>query len=53
MATDPVEIRLGVAVTRGLLIDVLATGDATAATESLERFLEMWEAAGAAPPLSP
>jgi AcrR family transcriptional regulator len=51
MATDPVAIRLGVAVTRGLLIDVVATGDAAAATESLERFVEMWEAA--APPLSP
>lgn len=39
---DHDEIRLGIAVTRGLLIDVLATGDAAAATRSLERFVEMW-----------
>ena len=39
--TDEDELRLGVAVTRGLLIDVLASGDATAATRSLERFIEM------------
>jgi len=35
--TDHDELRLGVAVTRGLLIDVLTTGDAAAATRSLER----------------
>jgi AcrR family transcriptional regulator len=40
---DPVDVRLGVAVVRGLLIDVLATDDVTAATESLERFLVLWE----------
>jgi AcrR family transcriptional regulator len=40
--TNEDELRLGVAVTRGLLIDVLATGDAGPATRSLERFLEMW-----------
>lgn len=40
---DPDEIRLGVAVTRGLLIDVLATGETDPATRSLERFLEMWQ----------
>jgi AcrR family transcriptional regulator len=40
--TDPDELRLGVAVTRGLLIDVLTTGDAAAATRSLERFVTMW-----------
>jgi len=39
---DERELRLGVAVTRGLLIDVLANEDATAATEAFERFLEMW-----------
>ncbi len=44
---DPVEVRLGVAVTRGLLVDVLATGDTRAPTESLERFIAMWEAARA------
>ncbi len=36
------ELRLGVAATRGLLIEVLATGDVKAATRSLERLLEMW-----------
>ncbi len=45
--TDPVELRLGIAVTRGLLIDVLAGGDVDAATESLERYLAMWEASAA------
>jgi len=44
IAPDEDELRLGVAVTRGLLIDVLATGDAGPATRSLERFLAMWEA---------
>jgi len=39
---DEDELRLGVAVTRGLLIDVLANDDATAATRSIERFVEMW-----------
>jgi AcrR family transcriptional regulator len=42
-AFDPVEVRLGIAVVRGLLVDVLATGDAGPATESLERYLWMWE----------
>jgi AcrR family transcriptional regulator len=41
---DPAEVRLGVAVTRGLLVDVLVTGDVDAATVSLERFLAMWPA---------
>lgn len=41
---DEDELRLGVAVTRGLLIDVLASDDATAATRSFERFLDMWQA---------
>ena len=43
-ATDEDMLRLGVAVSRGLLIDVLATGDAGPATRSLERFIELWEA---------
>lgn len=43
LAYDPVEIRLGVAVTRGLLVDVVTTGDIDAATASLERFLELWD----------
>ena len=42
---DPVEVRLGVAVTRGLLVDVITTGDASAATEALERFVTRWMAA--------
>ena len=45
MPFDPAEIRLGVAVTRGLLVDVILTGDVDAATESLERFITMWELA--------
>ncbi len=40
---DGTELRLGVAVSRGLLIDVLTTGDATAATRSIERFIEIWD----------
>jgi AcrR family transcriptional regulator len=47
---DPIEVRLGVAVVRGLLIDVLATDDTAAATESLERFLSFWELARAEQP---
>jgi hypothetical protein len=41
--TDEDMLRLGVAVSRGLLIDVLASGDAGPATRSLERFIELWE----------
>lgn len=44
LAFDPVDIRLGVAVTRGLLVDVLVTGELDAATASLERFLSRWPA---------
>ncbi len=43
---DPDQIRLGVAVTRGLLIDVLATGTTEDATRSLEMFVDMWRAKG-------
>lgn len=39
---DETELRMGVAVTRGLLIDVLVTGDAGPATKSIERFVELW-----------
>jgi AcrR family transcriptional regulator len=42
---DRAELRLGVAVTRGLLIDALATGDVAGATEAHERFIAMWKAA--------
>ena len=41
--TDEDMLRLGVAVSRGLLIDVLATGDSGPATRSLERFIDLWE----------
>lgn len=43
-ADDPVMARLGVAVIRGLLVDVLATGDVDAATAALERFVGLWPA---------
>lgn len=41
---DPVELQLGMAVTRGLLVQVLAEGDAAPATAAFERFVTMWEA---------
>ena len=44
MRTDRDTLRLGVAVTRGLLIEVLASGDVEPATRSLQRFLALWEA---------
>lgn len=50
MSARPEDLRLGVAVTRGLLIDVLATGDLEAATSAHERFIELWEADRATPP---
>jgi AcrR family transcriptional regulator len=40
--TDAIEVRLGIAVIRGLLLDVIAGGDLDGATASLERFLSMW-----------
>lgn len=45
---DEVDLRLGVAVVRGLLVDVVATGDTGPATRSLLRFLDLWRA-GLAP----
>jgi AcrR family transcriptional regulator len=36
------DIRLGIAVIRGLLVDVIAGGDLAGANESLERFLALW-----------
>jgi AcrR family transcriptional regulator len=41
---DPAEIRLGVAVTRGLLLDVLASGEVAPATEALQLYVEQWRA---------
>jgi len=38
-AYDDTDTRLGIAVMRGLLVDVLATGDVQAATAALERHL--------------
>jgi AcrR family transcriptional regulator len=43
--SDDADTRLGIAVVRGLLVDVLATGDVDAATEALERYLTIREAA--------
>jgi AcrR family transcriptional regulator len=39
---DLVDLQLGVAVIRGLLIDVLAGGDARPSTAALHRFVAMW-----------
>jgi AcrR family transcriptional regulator len=39
---DPDLIRLGVAVSRGLLLDVLATDEVAPATRAMERFVQMW-----------
>ena len=39
-ATARAEARLAVAITRGLLLDLLATGDREAATEAFGRYLE-------------
>ena len=43
ITVDESDLRMGVALTRGLLIDVLATGDTSQATRSLERFIEIWD----------
>lgn len=40
---DQTELRMGVALTRGLLIDVLAADDTAEATKSIERFVEIWD----------
>lgn len=46
IAADEAEIRMGIALTRGLLIDVLAADDATESTKSIERFVELWDSRG-------
>ena len=51
--TDEDLLRLGVAVSRGLLIDVLAKGDAEDATRSLDRFITMWEQSASGPHRQP
>lgn len=45
LETSDAELRLGIAVSRGLLMDIVAGADVAAATESLERYLSMWESA--------
>jgi AcrR family transcriptional regulator len=45
LETSRDELRLGVAVMRGLLIELLAGADLAACTASLDRFLAMWEQA--------
>jgi len=42
-----VDARLGVAVIRGLLLDLLATGDRPGVDEALERYLRLQESSGA------
>jgi AcrR family transcriptional regulator len=42
-ATARVDARLGMAVVRGLLLDLLATGDRDGVTEAHERFLRFYE----------
>jgi AcrR family transcriptional regulator len=44
-ATACVDARLGMAVVRGLLLDLLATGDRDGVTEAHERFLRLYETA--------
>jgi AcrR family transcriptional regulator len=41
---DAVDLRIGVALTRGLLIDVLATGDTADGDAAIERYLALREA---------
>ena len=43
-ATARADARLGLAVVRGLLLDLLATGDRDGVTEAYERFLQLYEA---------
>ena len=51
--TARADARLGVAVVRGLLLDLLATGDRAGVTEAYERFLARGPAAAAPPPPAP
>jgi AcrR family transcriptional regulator len=48
-ATARADARLGLAVTRGLLLDLLATGDRAGVTEAYERFLQLHEPSGSPP----
>ncbi|UYM07663.1 TetR/AcrR family transcriptional regulator [Solicola gregarius] len=40
--TDDTDARLAIAVTRGLLLDLLATGDRTATDAAMRRFVDRW-----------
>ena len=44
-ATARIDARLGMAVVRGLLLDLLATGDRDGVTEAFERFVRLCETA--------
>lgn len=46
---DPALARLGLAVIRGLLLDLIATGDQAETTRALERFVELLAGASSAP----
>ena len=45
-ATARIDARLGMAVVRGLLLDLLATGDRDGVTEAFDRFVRLYEAEG-------
>lgn len=47
---SPADLRLGVAVIRGLLIDVVATDSYHDASMALDRFIDMWQHAQQDPP---
>lgn len=48
LGSDPAELRLGVAVTRGLLLDLVAGADRTEVDASYRRFVELYERANSA-----
>jgi AcrR family transcriptional regulator len=52
-AAAQIDARLMVAVTRGLLLDLLATGDRTAVDAAMERFTELCLVAGVVPTGAP
>jgi len=43
------DARLGLAVVRGLLLDLLATGDRDGVTQAYERFLQLYEGSDSPP----
>lgn len=47
---SPADLRLGVAVIRGLLIDVVATDSERDASLALDRFVDLWQRAQPVPP---